>query len=117
MAKKKDVAEIFAENIFKDSKFQEKWQGYLARFGADINDYDPANKIILELTSTVDQSVYISLFCSQSGDNLAEGDAKDLTLQAGKPETVELTFGGWKDFNYWIDIKVDNTRINLRIEP
>ena len=82
-----------------------------------INDYDPANKIILELTSTVDQSVYISLFCSQSGDNLAEGDAKDLTLQAGKPETVELTFGGWKDFNYWIDIKVDNTRINLRIEP
>ena len=82
-----------------------------------INDYDPANKIILELTSTVDQSVYISLFCSQSGDNLAEGDSKDLTLQAGKPETVELTFGGWKDFNYWIDIKVDNTRINLRIEP
>lgn len=37
MAKKKDVAEIFAENIFKDSKFQEKWQGYLARFGADID--------------------------------------------------------------------------------
>ena len=24
MANKKDVAEIFAENIFKDSKFQEK---------------------------------------------------------------------------------------------
>ena len=34
---KKDIAEIFAENIFKDSKFQEKWQGYLARFGADID--------------------------------------------------------------------------------
>ena len=38
MAKKKDVAEIFAENIFKDSKFQEKWQGYLSRFGADIDN-------------------------------------------------------------------------------
>ena len=38
MAKKKDVAEIFAENIFRDSKFQEKWQGYLARFGADIDN-------------------------------------------------------------------------------
>ena len=37
MAKKKDIAEIFVENIFKDSKFQEKWQGYLARFGADID--------------------------------------------------------------------------------
>ena len=37
MAKKKDVAEIFAENIFKESKFQENWKGYLARFGADID--------------------------------------------------------------------------------
>lgn len=38
MTKKKDVAEIFAENIFKGSKFQEKWQGYLVRFGADIDN-------------------------------------------------------------------------------
>ena len=38
MAKKKDVAEIFAENIFKDAKFQEKWQGYLVQFGADIDN-------------------------------------------------------------------------------
>lgn len=82
-----------------------------------VNDYDPKNKITLELISTVDQSVYVSLFCSQSGDNLAEGDGKDVVLKAGKSETVELTFGGWKDFNYWIDISVDNTRINLRIEP
>lgn len=38
MAKKKDVVEIIAENIFKDAKFQEKWQGYLIRFGADIDN-------------------------------------------------------------------------------
>ena len=82
-----------------------------------VNDYDPKNKITIELISTIDQTISVRLNCSQSDDNLAEGDAKDVTLQAGKPETVELTFGGWKDFNYWIDIKVDNTRINLRIEP
>lgn len=82
-----------------------------------VNDYDPKNKITLELISTVDQSVSISLLCSQSNDNLAYGDRKEIVLTAKEPETVELTFGGWKDFSYWIDISVDNTRINLRIEP
>lgn len=82
-----------------------------------VNDYDPKNKITIELISTIDQTISVRLNCSQSDDNLAEGDAKDVTLKAGKAETVELSFGGWKDFNYWIDISVDNTRINLRIEP
>lgn len=82
-----------------------------------VNDYDPKNKITLELISTVDQSVSISLLCSQSNDNLADGDRKEIVLTAEEPEAVELTFGGWKDFNYWIDISIDNTRINLRIEP
>ena len=82
-----------------------------------VNEYDPKNKITLELISTVDQSVSISLLCSQSNDNLAYGDRKEIALTAEEPETVELTFSGWKDFSYWIDISVDNTRINLRIEP
>lgn len=37
MAKKNDVAEIIAENVFRNQTFQEKWQGYLSRFGADID--------------------------------------------------------------------------------
>ena len=82
-----------------------------------VNDHDPKNKISLELVSTVDQTISVSLFCSQSGDNLAEGDFKDITLKSGSAETIELSFGGWKDFNYWIDISIDNTKINLRIEP
>lgn len=52
MAKKKDVAEIFAENIFKDSKFQEKWQGYLVRFGADIDNlFSDSYKIKVNIAS------------------------------------------------------------------
>ena len=35
--KKVDVAELFAENIFKDIKFQENWQGYLEMFGRDVD--------------------------------------------------------------------------------
>ena len=82
-----------------------------------INDYDPQNKITVELISSADQTVHISLLCSQSGDNLAEGDQKDVALKAGRAEIIELSFGGWKNFDYWIDISVHNTRINLRIEP
>ena len=37
MAKKNDAAEIIAENVFRNQTFQEKWQGYLSRFGADID--------------------------------------------------------------------------------
>ena len=37
MEKKKDAAEIIAENVFRDQNYQKKWQGYLTRFGADID--------------------------------------------------------------------------------
>ena len=82
-----------------------------------VKDHDPQNKITLELISAVDQAKYISLFCCQGEDNLAAGDGRDVVLKAGKEETVELSFGGWKDFTYWIYISVDNTHISLRIEP
>lgn len=82
-----------------------------------INDYRPTNKITLELLSDKDQTVSVDLDCSQSNDNLAEGDQENVSLKAGIPKTVELSFGGWKDSWYWIDILVDNTRINLKIEP
>ena len=82
-----------------------------------VKDHDPQNKITRELISAVDQAKYISLFCCQGEDNLAAGDGRDVVLKAGKEETVELSFGGWKDFTYWIYISVDNTHISLRIEP
>ncbi|MBE6665706.1 MAG: DUF4304 domain-containing protein [Ruminococcaceae bacterium] len=39
--KQKNVAEIFAQNIFNDSNFQEKWKQYLEKFGEDINTLFP----------------------------------------------------------------------------
>lgn len=78
---------------------------------------DPNNTITLKLKSPIDQTVRVSLDCYQSGDNLARGDWKEVTLKANQTETVELSFGGWQSYDYWIDLKVDNTLISLKIEP
>ena len=38
---KKNLAELFAENIFNSPLFQKKWQGYIAAFGSDIAELFP----------------------------------------------------------------------------
>ena len=81
------------------------------------NKYHPTNKITVELVSTIDQTVDVRVDCYRSDDDLDGGDYKELTLKAGKKQTVELNFGGWENSDFWITISADNTRINLRIEP
>ncbi len=81
------------------------------------NKYHPTNKITVELVSTIDQTVDVRVDCYRSDDDLDGGDYKELTLKAGKKQTVELNFGGWENSDFWIMISADNTRINLRIEP
>lgn len=79
-------------------------------------EFNSVNTVTFELISSVDQKVSIRLDSAASDDNLAPGDYKELTLKKDKTETIELSFGGWS-YTYWITITVDNTRINLRIEP
>lgn len=79
--------------------------------------YNPQNTITVELISTVDQTVAIKLHCQQSDDNFELGDGKMINLTKGVAETVDLTFGGWKDFRYWVYIEVDNTKAEIMIEP
>ena len=81
------------------------------------NEYHPTNSITLELYSKQNIGVTVSLDCYRSDDDLAAGDYKEIFLEAGVPQTVELTFGGWSDSSYWITVTADNTRINLKIEP
>lgn len=78
--------------------------------------FNSVNSIKLELLSGTDQTVEISLHSAQSDDNLAAGDYREISLTKNKPEAVELSFGGW-EYTYWITLTVDNTRVNLRIEP
>ena len=79
--------------------------------------YDPNNTITVELISSVDQEVNIKLHCQQSDDNLAAGDYKTVQLKKGEPTTVDLTFGGWPNFTYWIYIEADFTKAEITINP
>lgn len=79
--------------------------------------YDPNNTITIELISSVDQEVNIKLRCQQSDDNLATGDYKTVQLKKGEPTTVDLTFGGWPNFTYWVYIEADFTKAEITINP
>ncbi|MBQ7699655.1 MAG: hypothetical protein IJT49_04865 [Clostridia bacterium] len=78
---------------------------------------EPNNSITLDVTSSFDQYVTISLTCYQSDDNLAAGDYRGIQLNANETKQITLNFGGWKDFMYWVDITADNTRVSLTIKP
>lgn len=78
---------------------------------------DPQNTITVELISTVDQEVNLKLHCQQSDDNLAAGDFKTVQLKKGVPATVELTFGGWSSFRYWVYIEAGYTKAEITINP
>ena len=75
----------------------------------DSSSYDPFN--------SVDQEVAVKLHCQQSDDNLARGDAKTVELKKGVPTTVELGFGGWTNFTYWVYIEADLTKAEITINP
>ena len=79
--------------------------------------YDPNNTITVELISSVDQEVNIKLHCQQSDDNLAAGDYRTVQLKKGEPTTVDLTFGGWPNFTYWVYIEADFTKAEITINP
>lgn len=81
------------------------------------NDYHPENSMTVELISTVDQMVTVSVECQRSSDDQAGGEKKTVELVAGKPTTVDLSFGGFKNSNYDVIIFVDNTRVSLRVDP
>ena len=81
------------------------------------NEYDPQNTVTVELLTTFSHLVTIKLRCQHSDDNIASDDSKTLYLSKGVPDTVEFTFGGWKDTRYWVYIEADNTRAEITIEP
>lgn len=79
--------------------------------------YDPNNTLTVEMISSVDQEVNIKLHCQQSDDNLAAGDYRTVQLKKGEPTTVDLTFGGWPNFTYWVYIEADFTKAEITINP
>lgn len=81
------------------------------------NEHHPINTVTLELLSRKDQRIAVDLRCQRSEDDLADGAYKELELYSGVPLTVALDFGGWQDSRFGVYIFVDNTRIELTVEP
>ena len=69
----------------------------------DKADRTDNNKIVVELISAVDQTVYVCSFSQQSDE-------------AGVPVTVELSFFGFS-YGYWITLRADNTMVEITINP
>ena len=81
------------------------------------NEHHPSNTVTLELLSRRDLHVLASVQCERGSDDLAGGETQELSLTKDVPQTVTLNFGGWKDSRFWVFLFVENTRIQLTIEP
>ena len=75
------------------------------------------NKITLRIEGAQSKTVKVKLQCYQSYDNLSIGDSKEIELISGEETIVELKFGGFYNHTYQLSITIDNTRINLTIDP
>ncbi len=74
------------------------------------------NRITLRFTASESKTVTVRLESSASSDDLGSFATKEVTLVKGKDTTVDFTFTGFYNARYFIDISVDNTKINLTIE-
>lgn len=73
-------------------------------------------KIVFELVSSKDMTVELYVFSYESDDVLGGGDRVVVELKRGEAQTVEAFYDGWdKDGWHLLDIRVDNTFINLSI--
>ncbi len=75
------------------------------------------NRITLRILAKNTQTVNIILESYQSDDNLGGFGSKEVTLVGGEETIVEFTFGGFYNYTYWLSIIIDNTKIQLKIDP
>ncbi len=72
------------------------------------------NKITLEITAPTDREVTFQIMSAHSDDLLATVESQSVALKANTPQTVTLTFNGWDEWGYILDISVENTWFEIR---
>ena len=75
------------------------------------------NKISLHIRANESKAVKVCLKSYQSDDNLGSIETKEIELINGDVTTVDFTFNGFYNDPYWVSITIDNTKINLEIDP
>ena len=84
----------------------------------DIDATDKAqHKITLRITATEDIQTRISLGAQYSDDHRMMGDGADLSLKAGVPQTITLTYPGRLSWGFEVHISIENVRIYLYHRP
>ena len=75
------------------------------------------NRIVLSFRAKEDKTVTVDLGSYQSNDNLGSFDSKKIDLRKGEEVTVEFVFFGFYNYTYFVSITVDNTSIELTVDP
>lgn len=75
------------------------------------------NQITLRILASETKTANICLKSYQSNDNLGSFDSKEIELVSGEEMTVDFTFYGFYNYTYWVSITIDNTKIDLSINP
>ena len=82
-------------------------------FGTTDLELKRGNTITFELTAPTDREVTIGIKSAHSDDLLATIDSQTVMLQANTPKTVSLTFDGWAEWGYTLDVSIGNTRLSI----
>lgn len=75
------------------------------------------NKITLCVRANETKTVNAYIESYQSDDNRGSDDKKEIELVKGDETTVEFTFYGFYNYSYRMTILIDNTKIDLTINP
>lgn len=81
------------------------------------NELESQNSITLHIWANESKTVEAHFLSSRSSDDLGSFDTKEIELVKGEKTIVEFTFRGFYDSTYWAYITIDNTKIDLTINP
>ncbi len=80
----------------------------------DVDMLGAKHKITLRITAlSEDIETTVRLHAQYSADNLLMGSSEELSLKAGVPQTVTLTYNGRLSWGIEVNISVENVRIYL----
>lgn len=82
---------------------------------SDATPENGVNSITVTVTSQEDTTLKIEAVPQNENGEFAKTSNKTVTLEKGTPKEVTLTFGGWQDKTYDLNVIADTARIHLKL--
>ena len=82
---------------------------------SDATPENAVNSITVTVTSQEDTTLKIEAVPQNENGEFAKTSNKTVTLEKGTPKEVTLTFGGWQDKTYDLNVIADTARIHLKL--